>query len=127
LSIVDCIISPGPEKPGFFFIRFGLVKGYGMGFEEVRRQILDNRQAIRKYGVNKIGFFGSVVRGQQRKDSDIDLLVFFDEGRLSFNNYMDLNFYLEDLLHTKVDLLTPEQISPHIMPYIQKEIRYESL
>jgi len=98
-----------------------------MGFEEVRQRILNNRQTIRKYGVNKIGFFGSFVRGQQRKDSDIDLLVFFDEGQLSFDNYMDLNFYLEDLLHTRVDLLTPEQISPHIMPYIQKEIRYESL
>jgi predicted nucleotidyltransferase len=61
------------------------------------------------------------------RKSDIDLLVFFDEGKLSFGSYMDLNFYLEDLLHTKVDLLTPEQISPHIMPYIQKEIRYESL
>ena len=98
-----------------------------MGFDEIRRRILDNRQKIRRYGVNKIGFFGSIVRGQQRKDSDIDLLVFFDEGKLSFGSYMDLNFYLEELLHAKVDLLTPEQISPHIMPYIQKEIRYESL
>ena len=98
-----------------------------MGFDEIRRRILDNRQKIRQYGVNRIGFFGSLVRGQHRKDSDIDLLVFFDEGKLSFDSYMDLNFYLEDLLHTKVDLLTPEQISPHIMPYIQKEIRYESL
>ena len=98
-----------------------------MGFDEVRQRILDNRQTIRRYGVNKIEFFGSLVRGQQRKDLDVDLLVFFDEGQLSFDNYMDLSFYLEDLLHTKVDLLTPEQISPHIMPYIQKEIRYESL
>jgi len=98
-----------------------------MGFDEIRRLILNNRQKIRQYGVNRIGFFGSIMRGEQRKDSDIDLLVFFDEGKLSFDSYMDLNFYLEDLLHTKVDLLTPEQISPHIMPYIQKEIRYESL
>jgi len=98
-----------------------------MGLDEIRRRILDNRQKIRQYGVNRIGFFGSIVRGQQRKDSDIDLLVFFDEGKLSFGSYMDLNFYLEDLLHAKVDLLTPEQISPHIMPFIQKEIRYESL
>ena len=98
-----------------------------MSFDEIRRRILDNRQKIREYGVNKIGFFGSIVRRQQRENSDIDLLVFFDEGKLSFDSYMDLNFYLEDLLHSKVDLLTPEQISPHIMPYIQKEIRYESL
>lgn len=98
-----------------------------MGFEEVRKRILDQRDVIRKYGVSKIGFFGFIVRGQKKKGSDIDLIVYFDEGRLSFDSYMDLNFYLEDLLHTKVDLLTPEQISPHIMPYIQKEIRYESI
>jgi uncharacterized protein len=98
-----------------------------MGFDEIRKRILDNRQKIRQYGVNRIGFFGSSVRGEQRENSDIDLLVFFDEGKLSFSSYMDLNFYLEDILHAKVDLLTPEQISPYIMPYIQKEIRYESL
>ncbi len=119
--------APACECWGFLFARPGFVKGTIMGFEEARRRILDNRQAIRQYGVSKIGFFGSVVRGQQQQDSDIDLLVFFDDGRLSFDNFMGLNFYLEDLLHTKVDLLTPEQISPHIMPYIQKEIRYESL
>ena len=98
-----------------------------MRFDEVRQRILDNRQKIRQYGVNRIGFLGSVVRGQERKDSDVDLLVFFDKEKLSFRSYMDLNFYLEDLLHAKVDLLTPEQISPYIMPYIQKEIQYESL
>jgi predicted nucleotidyltransferase len=79
------------------------------------------------YGVNKIGLFGSWVRGEQKPDSDIDMLVFFDPDKLTFDNYMDLNFFLEDLLHTNVDMLTPEQISPHIMPYIQKEILYESL
>ena len=98
-----------------------------MRFDEVRQRILDNRRKIRQYGVNRIGFLGSIVRRQERKDSDVDLLVFFDKEKLSFKNYMDLNFYLEDLLHAKVDLLTPEQISPYIMPYIQKEIQYESL
>lgn len=98
-----------------------------MSFEEIRKQILDKRQTIRAFGVNKIGFFGSYVRGEQKPDSDIDLLVYFDPDKLNFDAYMDLTFFLEDLLHTKVDVLTPDQISPHIMPYIQKEIKYESL
>ncbi|MHC4882877.1 MAG: nucleotidyltransferase family protein [Planctomycetota bacterium] len=98
-----------------------------MGLEEIQKQIRDNRGTIRNYGVNKIGLFGSWVRGEQKPDSDIDMLVFFDPDKLTFDNYMDLNFFLEDLLHTNVDMLTPEQISPHIMPYIQKEILYESL
>ncbi|MHC4989160.1 MAG: nucleotidyltransferase family protein, partial [Planctomycetota bacterium] len=88
-----------------------------MGLEEIQKQIRDNRGTIRNYGVNKIGLFGSWVRGEQKPDSDIDMLVFFDPDKLTFDNYMDLNFFLEDLLHTNVDMLTPEQISPHIMPY----------
>jgi len=55
------------------------------------------------------------------------MLVYFDPDKLTFDNYMELTFFLEDLLHTSVDVLTPEQISPHIMPYIQKEIQYENL
>lgn len=98
-----------------------------MSFEEIRKQILDQRQTIRNFGVKKIGFFGSYVRGEQRPDSDLDLLVFFEPEKLNFDSYMDLTFFLEDLLHTSVDLLTPEQVSPYIMPYIQKEIKYENL
>lgn len=98
-----------------------------MSFEEIRKQILDQRQTIRNFGVNRIGFFGSYVRGEQKPDSDLDLLVFFEPEKLNFDSYMDLTFFLEDLLHTSVDLLTPEQVSPYIMPYIQKEIKYENL
>jgi len=98
-----------------------------MSFEEIRKQILNKRQTIREFGVHKIGFFGSYVRGEQKPDSDLDLLVFFEPEKLNFDSYMDLTFFLEDLLHTSVDLLTPEQVSPHIMPYIQKEIKYENM
>lgn len=98
-----------------------------MSFEEIRKQVLDKRQTIKGFGVNKIGFFGSYVRGEQKPESDIDLLVFFEPDKLNFDSYMELTFFLEDLFHKKVDVLTPEQISPYIMPYIQKEIRYETL
>lgn len=74
-----------------------------------------------------IGFFGSYVRNEQKPDSDIDLLVFFEPEKLSFDSYINLTFFLEDLLETEVDVLTPDQISPHIMPYIQKDIQYESI
>ncbi|MHC5119828.1 MAG: nucleotidyltransferase family protein, partial [Planctomycetota bacterium] len=64
-----------------------------MGLEEIQKQIRDNRGTIRNYGVNKIGLFGSWVRGEQKPDSDIDMLVFFDPDKLTFDNYMDLNFF----------------------------------
>lgn len=98
-----------------------------MGLEEIRKQIRQHSGTIRNYGVSKIGFFGSYIRNEQNPDSDIDMLVFFDPDKLTFDNYMDLTFFLEDLLHTNVDVLTPDPISPHIMPYIQKEILHEDL
>lgn len=98
-----------------------------MELNEIKKEIFEHRREIRQYGVNRIGFFGSYPRGEQRADSDLDLLVDFDPEKLSFDSYMDLTFFLEDLLGVKVDLLTAEQISPHIMPYIQREIQYESL
>lgn len=98
-----------------------------MTFEEIRKQILDHREVIRHFGVHKIGFFGSYVRGQQKADSDIDIVVDFEPDKLSFDSFMELTFYLEDLLGTHVDVLTPDQISPYIMPYIRDEIMYESI
>lgn len=98
-----------------------------MGLKEIKKQILGHRESIRRLGVKRIGFFGSYARGEQRPDSDLDLLVDFDPEKLSFDFYMELTFYLEDLLGISVDLLTPEQISPHIMPYIKKEVRHEDL
>jgi|SRR5581483_1006934 len=78
--------------------------------------------ALRKYTVRRIGLFGSYVRGQQRKRSDIDFLVEFKEP--TFDNFMDLAFFLEDLFGRKVDLITEESLSPYIRPYVEKEVRW---
>ncbi|MBI5195723.1 MAG: nucleotidyltransferase family protein [Nitrospirae bacterium] len=85
---------------------------------------------LRKYSVKKIGIFGSYVRGEQKKRSDIDLLVEFDTSSFGknfegyFDTYMDLSFLLEEIFQKKVDLLTNEMISPHIRPYVLKEVKY---
>ncbi|MBM4241948.1 MAG: nucleotidyltransferase family protein [Euryarchaeota archaeon] len=73
-----------------------------------------------RYSVIRIGVFGSYVRGEERETSDIDLLVEFAEP--TFDNFMDLVFFLEDLFGKKVDLITPKSISPYISPSIQKEV-----
>ena len=54
-----------------------------------------HRDILRKYKVKRIGLFGSYVRGDQKSSSDIDFLVEFEKP--SFDNFMDLVFYLEDL------------------------------
>jgi len=71
--------------------------------------------------------FGSFVRGQPRADSDVDLLVEFELGQRTFDHFMQLSFLLEDLLGRKVELVTPEALSPYIGPYILGEVEYVSL
>ncbi|MEK6728049.1 MAG: nucleotidyltransferase family protein [Candidatus Omnitrophota bacterium] len=60
------------------------------------------------YGVKKIALFGSVVKGKYTKSSDIDMVVRFKEP--DFDKFMGMAFYLENLFHRKVDILTPEGI-----------------
>lgn len=65
-----------------------------------------------KYGVKRIGLFGSYSREEQTEFSDIDVLVEFNSSDLSFNNYMDLKFELEDRFQKPVDLVILDDIKP---------------
>ncbi|MFA4915105.1 MAG: nucleotidyltransferase family protein [Syntrophales bacterium] len=86
-----------------------------------------NRSHLMAFGVKRIGLFGSFVRGEQRPDSDIDLLVEFESERKTFDNFMNLSCFLEDVLKNRVELITLESLSPYIGPYILKEAEYASL
>jgi predicted nucleotidyltransferase len=71
--------------------------------------------------------FGSFAQGQQRSDSDVDILVEFDPGRKNFDNFMQIAFLLEELFGRRVELETPEGLSPHIGPNIMREVEYVPL
>ncbi len=88
--------------------------------EEVIRLIKENYEEIKKFGVKKIGIFGSVARGEAREDSDVDILVVLSEpiGLRIF----DLKEFLESILGKEVDLVSEEAISPYIRPYIEEEV-----
>jgi predicted nucleotidyltransferase len=77
-----------------------------------------------KFGVKKIGMFGSFVRGEEREDSDIDIVVDFVKGQKTFDNYMELKFYLEDIFNRDVDLVTDTSIKPQLREGIMKETVY---
>jgi len=79
---------------------------------------------VEKFGVMEIAIFGSYARGEQMKDSDVDLIVDFKEGWKTFDNYMDLKFYLEELFGKKVDLVIKSAINPRIKPFIIEEAIY---
>ena len=78
----------------------------------------------KRFGVSKIGIFGSFVRGEERPDSDVDVLVTFRTGEKTFDNYMDCKFYLEDLFGRKVDLVMKGSIKKRLKPYILGEVIY---
>ena len=84
----------------------------------------DNRSVILNYGVSRIGLFGSFVRDEANNFSDVDLVVEFKPGQKSFDNYIDLAYFLEEILGRKVELLTPQSMSPYIGPKIMKELEY---
>jgi len=92
--------------------------------EEIFKKIQKHREEIIKFGVKSLGLFGSCVRNDARKKSDIDFLVEFEEGKKTFDNYMGLMFFLEDLFKSKVDLVIREDIKPLLKPYILKEVEY---
>jgi predicted nucleotidyltransferase len=77
-----------------------------------------------QYGVFRIGIFGSFIRGEERPDSDVDVLVEFKEGQETFNNYMDLKFYLEDLFQRNVDLVIRDSIKRRLRDPIENEVVY---
>jgi predicted nucleotidyltransferase len=66
--------------------------------------------------------FGSVARGQERPDSDIDLLIDFAEDR-GFRDYLALAEALDTELHRKVDLVLSRSVSPYFCPFIEADAR----
>jgi hypothetical protein len=77
-----------------------------------------------RFGVAKIGIFGSFSRGEERPDSDVDVLVTFQKGRKTFDNFMGTKFYLEDLFKRKVDLVTDAALKPLIRDPILQDVVY---
>lgn len=76
---------------------------------------------IRALGVARLALFGSVLRGEARADSDVDLLVEFSRGAKTYRRFWALSELLEACLGRRVELLTVEALSPFIGPHILSE------
>jgi predicted nucleotidyltransferase len=75
-----------------------------------------------QYGVRTLGVFGSYVRGEQRPQSDLDLLVEFDGRPLTLIQVISLEQHLSDLLGVKVDLVEKKSLKPAIGRHILQEV-----
>jgi predicted nucleotidyltransferase len=90
--------------------------------DELYRQRDTIRQIAARHGASNLRLFGSVARGEERPDSDVDLLVDLAEDR-GFRDYLALAEELEGLLHRRVDLLLARSMSPHFRPFIEADAR----
>lgn len=94
--------------------------------EEVKEILKEHKEEVsRKYKVSEIGIFGSFVRGDQKKRSDLDILVEFDEENIpSLLKLIEMERYLQRLLRKKVDLVMKSSIRPELKDIILKEVVY---
>jgi len=88
----------------------------------IRRIIKAAPTICTQFGVKKIGIFGSFARGEQTKKSDVDVLVDFLPDRETYQNFMNLADFLEELCRRTVDLHSERWISPLLKPYIYKDV-----
>jgi hypothetical protein len=86
---------------------------------EILKTIEENREAIRSYGVRRLGLFGSCARNESSKTSDLDFMV--DSETKSFDAYMDLKAFLEELFECPVDLVLADAIKPRLRTTIFTE------
>lgn len=88
--------------------------------EEIKKILSVNKNILEKYKVKSIALFGSYARNEGREDSDIDFLVEFEKD--TYDNFIHLIFSLEDLFKRNVQVVTKEDLSPYIRPYVLKEV-----
>jgi predicted nucleotidyltransferase len=104
-----------PQKKGIGIIR--------MESDEILSLLKKHRKVLSDMGVQKLALFGSAARGEVHADSDVDLLVEFVPP-VTFDQYMRVKFYLEDLLRRPVDLVIPETLKEYVRPNVEKEAIY---
>ena len=95
--------------------------------KEIVKIIQDHTEEIKTYGIERIGVFGSFVHLQQNRKSDVDVIVEFEEGKKTFDNYMELKFFLEKLFNRKVDLVIKDTLKAPIRQSILEEVAYAGL
>jgi len=90
--------------------------------EELKKTLTSHKLELEeRYKVGEIGIFGSYVKNEQKKASDVDILVEFKEPP-TLVKFVNLENYLSDLLEVKVDLVMKKALKPHIGRAILEEV-----
>lgn len=109
-------------RTGVAGAKLGLGDKASMNRTQILGLLAERQQEIAaRYGVKRLALFGSAARDELGPSSDVDVLVEF-AGPATFGAYMDLKFYLEDLLGRPVDLVTDKALRDELRPYVEKEM-----
>jgi hypothetical protein len=90
--------------------------------EEILARLAENRAVLRRMGVRRLGLFGSAARGDRADPGDLDFLVELDTK--TFDAYMDLKAFLEQLFNRPVDLVLVDALKPALREGILEEAVY---
>ena len=91
---------------------------------KILKTIQEHSGDLKAYEVKRVGLFGSFTQSRQNVKSDIDILVEFNRGGKTFDNYMELKFYLERLFRRKVDLVIKDALKARIRDRVLSEVEY---
>ena len=88
--------------------------------EDILNLLQSHREDLRRFGAKRLALFGSAGRGEAEKAGDLDFLVELENK--TFDAYMGLKFFLEDLFECEVDLVLADAIKPRLLPQIMAEV-----
>jgi len=80
--------------------------------KEIIKRLEEKKKEVKKIGVKKIGLFGSYLNGEQKRGSDIDIIVSFDN--MSYDSYFEILSFLRKLFNKEIDLVIGESLRPEL-------------
>jgi uncharacterized protein len=111
----------------FLFYKFGeqLSFNFMTTQDHIISTIEKHKTGLAPFGVRKVGLFGSYARNEQTQNSDIDILVDLDPEKETFDNFMSICDYIDQLFNgEKVEVVTRSGLSKYIGPKILSEVKY---
>jgi uncharacterized protein len=96
-----------------------------MDSQEIIARLRKNESALRDRGVRHAALFGSSARGDERPDSDVDIMIEIDPAaRIGIYEYVAIKDYIAGLFDTRVDVVRRDRLKPHVRPVAAREAIY---